>query len=147
PVPDSPRTQGGLSMQRSSILFGLGGAVAAFFLAVTLVPSQSPKAEPVPPASLLTVPPGVPSSPPPPPSGPVSKEPAAKTIDELLSQLDGIKAQKAALDKAEQETISLLVEKLRQQRQRLQKLGIHPDGQENTPYTSPPTASTPSTSN
>src|SRR5262249_17260839 len=142
-------TQGGWSMSRSSVLWGLGGAVAAFFLTVTLVPSQSPTTGPVPPASPLAGPPGVPTSPTTltPPTANVPKEPAAKTIDELLSQLDAINAPKGALEKAEEETIALLVEKLKQQRQRLQKLGIHPDGQENTPYAPPPTSATPSSSN
>jgi hypothetical protein len=127
-------------MNRSSILWGLGGAVAAFFLTVTLVPSQSPTAGPIPPAAPLTVPPAGPAT----PTAP--KEPAAKTIDELLSQLDAIKAQKTALEKAEQETVALLVEKLKQQRQRLQKLGINPEGQEHTPYAPPPASATPSAS-
>jgi hypothetical protein len=56
----------------------------------------------------------------------VEQEPAAKFIDELIARLEGIKAQREALEKAEKETAALLAEKLNQQRQRLQKLAVQP---------------------
>jgi hypothetical protein len=48
-----------------------------------------------------------------------------KSIDELLSRLDAIKAQQEELEKAKKETVALLKERLKQQKQRLQKLGVN----------------------
>jgi hypothetical protein len=47
-----------------------------------------------------------------------------KSIEELLAQLDAIKAQQEQLEKARTETVALVKEKLKQQKQRLQKLGV-----------------------
>ena len=47
-----------------------------------------------------------------------------KSVEELLSRLDAIKAQQEELDKAKKETVTLLKEKLKQQKQRLQNLGV-----------------------
>ena len=58
------------------------------------------------------------------------------TIDDLLRKLDAIKAKKGELDKAEGETIALLREKLKQQEQRLQKLGVIGGGGSCTPPSS-----------
>jgi hypothetical protein len=67
-----------------------------------------------------------PTSPPPAETRlPVPPPPAkAVTIDELLNKLDSIKAQKAALERAEKETVTLLKEKLKEQKDRLRKLGV-----------------------
>jgi hypothetical protein len=51
----------------------------------------------------------------------------ADTIEALIRRVEAIKAQKAELDKAEKETLTLLREKLQQQEQRLRKLGVIPD--------------------
>jgi hypothetical protein len=58
----------------------------------------------------------------------------AESIDALLSRLDNLKAQRAELDKAEKETVAILKEKLKQQQERLQKLGV------NVPDTPAPTS-------
>jgi hypothetical protein len=50
--------------------------------------------------------------------------PRAATIDDLLGKLADIQAKKAALDRAEKETVTLLKEKLKQQQERLRKLGV-----------------------
>ena len=47
-----------------------------------------------------------------------------KSVEELLSRLDAIKGQQEELDKAKKETVTLLKEKLKQQKQRLQNLGV-----------------------
>ena len=62
-------------------------------------------------------------------------------IDDLLNKLDSLKAQKAALEKAEKETVELLKEKLRVQKLRLQKLGVHV--QEGNAAPPPPATSSP----
>jgi predicted transcriptional regulator len=48
-----------------------------------------------------------------------------KSVEELLSRLDAIKAQQEELDKAKKETVTLLKEKVKQQKQRLQNLGVN----------------------
>jgi len=61
-------------------------------------------------------------------SGPASPTPPpakAPSIDDLLNKLDSLKAQKAALEKAEKETVELLKQKLQEQKHRLQKLGVN----------------------
>ena len=47
-----------------------------------------------------------------------------KSVEELLGRLDALKAQQEELDKAKKETVTLLKEKLKQQKQRLQNLGV-----------------------
>jgi hypothetical protein len=68
-------------------------------------------------------------SPPPPTAEARAPEPPppakAATIDDLLNKLDSLKVQKAALEKAEKETVALLKEKLKQQAHRLKKLGVN----------------------
>ena len=60
-----------------------------------------------------------------PPATPTAPPAKALSIDDLLNKLDSLKAQKAALEKAEKETVELLEEQLRQQKLRLQMLGIN----------------------
>jgi hypothetical protein len=60
------------------------------------------------------------------------------TIDDLLNKLDSLKAQKAALEKAEKETLALLREKLKEQKDRLRKLGVPT---EEAPVAPPPPVS------
>jgi hypothetical protein len=59
-----------------------------------------------------------------PPQSQVATPPKEKSIEELLARLDAIKAQKEELEKARTETVALVKEKLKQQKQRLQKLGV-----------------------
>jgi hypothetical protein len=55
----------------------------------------------------------------------VLREPGkAATIEELLNRLDSIKAKRADLDRSEKETLELLRDKLKDQKQRIQKLGV-----------------------
>ena len=49
---------------------------------------------------------------------------AGQSIDQLMEHLTTLRAKKAELDRQEQETVTLLREKLKQQRQKLEKLGI-----------------------
>ncbi len=115
----------------------LGGAIAVL-LVLALVGAYSLPAgarpDPTPPSGTPEGPP--PEGPPPVgpggplmardfrPQAPVRPEPSALSIDDLLAKLDVIKAQKAALEKSERETVALLKERLEQQRLRLQKLGV-----------------------
>jgi hypothetical protein len=63
------------------------------------------------------VPPVTPSPPAPPPE---------KSVDDLLTELERVQAQKAELEKKEQELKATLRKKLEQQTERLQKLGVGP---------------------
>jgi hypothetical protein len=49
---------------------------------------------------------------------------AGQNIDQLMEHLTTLRAKKAELDRQEKEAITLLREKLKQQRQKLEKLGI-----------------------
>jgi hypothetical protein len=60
----------------------------------------------------------------PPPPATAKAETREKSIEELLGRLDSIKAQQEELEKARKETVALVKEKLKQQKQRLQKLGV-----------------------
>lgn len=63
----------------------------------------------------------------PPPSVPLPAVPVApreKTVDELLSELEQVQAQKAALDKQEAELKAAIRKKLDAQAERLKKLGV-----------------------
>jgi hypothetical protein len=57
---------------------------------------------------------------------PVSQD-AEQSIDQLMEHLTTLRAKKAELDKQEKEAITHLKEKLRQQRQKLEKLRIVED--------------------
>jgi hypothetical protein len=54
----------------------------------------------------------------------VSAPAKEKSIEELLARLDAIKAQQEELEKAKKETVALVKERLKQQKERLQKLGV-----------------------
>jgi hypothetical protein len=56
----------------------------------------------------------------------VPTAPAEKSVDELLTELERVQAQKASLEKKEQELKTLLQKKLEQQSERLKKLGVAP---------------------
>jgi hypothetical protein len=65
----------------------------------------------------------------------------SENIDGLLSRLDNIRAQKAELERRERETIGVLKEKLKEQKQRLQKLGVNvEEGGPRTPQVVPEAA-------
>ena len=59
---------------------------------------------------------------------PVSEQPIEPTVENLIVRLAELKKQKANIEKAEGVTTALLKEKLRQQRQRLNGLGVTDDG-------------------
>jgi hypothetical protein len=61
----------------------------------------------------------------------------AEGIDELLSHLDMIKAQKAELEKVEKEMVTVLKEKIKEQKQRMQKLGVSVEENGAVPLSSP----------
>lgn len=93
-------------------------------------PKPGPAVPPPPANGNLIPPPNVPPAPPapsPPPLGPtVSPPPREKTVDELLAELEDVQAQKAALEKREQELKTTLRAKLGLQAERLKKLGVTP---------------------
>jgi hypothetical protein len=112
-------------MPRTRLVCAAAGAAAALLL-VGLVAAQTRP----PVAEVCDAPPVMKSSAPihytanPVPASSVREQPREKGIDELVATLERIKSQKSELDKAEKETAAMLKEKLRQQRQRLEKLGI-----------------------
>lgn len=62
-------------------------------------------------------------------SGPVAsipQAPAPRTVDQLIDTLSELRRQKAELEKKEQAVTAELREKLKEQRERLSKLGIEP---------------------
>lgn len=58
------------------------------------------------------------------PSVPPPLPPAPPMMDQLIDRLTDIRARKAALEKEEQATIAAIQEKMRAQRERLNKLGV-----------------------
>jgi hypothetical protein len=56
----------------------------------------------------------------------VPTTPPEKTVDELLSELERVQAEKAGLEKREQELKAMLRKKMEQQAERLKKLGVAP---------------------
>jgi hypothetical protein len=96
----------------------------ALLVAVAVCVGQAP-APPKPPARAVedVDRPTLPASPA--PNAPQGAAPAKeKSIEELLAQLDAIKAQQEQLEKARKETVALVKEKLKEQKQRLLKLGV-----------------------
>jgi hypothetical protein len=58
------------------------------------------------------------------------------SIEDLLNKLDALKAQKAELERIEKETVAVLRDKLKEQKERIQKLGVAVDDNGPTPTTS-----------
>jgi hypothetical protein len=116
---------------KSPVLFCLGGlTIAALYVANALAGCGPQSTDAPPPAQ---------SAPPvvgkmkvirkvttPPQATPAPKK-MEEGIDQLIRRLEILKAQKAELEKAEKEVVALLKEKLEQQTQLLQKLGVLPD--------------------
>jgi hypothetical protein len=85
-------------------------------------PKASQPALPPPPAVLVpTAPPIALPAPPP---------PLPKSVEDLLSELERVQAQKAELDKKEQELKAVISKKLEAQAERLKKLGVAPKAAE-----------------
>ena len=108
---------------------------AALLTLCGAVSSQPPQLPPLPvPARLDFSPPAPPGVPPPPafvvpaaPPVPVKPTPPPeKSVEELLNELERVQAQKAELEKKEQELKATVLKKLEQQTERLQKLGVAP---------------------
>jgi len=111
-------------MRHRTLLAVSGLVVAVCLLALAgffpiPVEAQNPSTSP-PPVQEPPVPP-----PARPPDAPASQPaPAGMSIDQLMEQLTRLRAQRAELEKLEKEVMDALKEKLKEQRQRLQKLGV-----------------------
>jgi len=101
-------------MLRTAILVGVVGVLASF-LTFALAPSIPAKAQDDPPA---------PSS---------QERPKADGVEELLGKLKAIQDQEDDLERAERETVALLKERLREQRERARRLGVDDEGDAPTP--------------
>ncbi len=87
------------------------------------VRAQQPAPQPIPnPGSPLIPPTGLPL----PGSSPITLPPipVEKTVDDLIAELERLHAQKADLEKKEQELKAVLRKRLQLQTERLQKLGV-----------------------
>jgi hypothetical protein len=124
-------------------LYAVGGLLAAFVL-LSVVGLFTKHAEaqdqttPVPlsppsPTRAPVEPPGIPIAgpsalaPDPAPTRTLAaapEPPRPKTIEQLIDHLNGLRAKKADLEKQERETIAALKERLKEQKEKLQKLGI-----------------------
>jgi hypothetical protein len=111
-------------VKRYCVLLVGGALLAAVAVCVGQAPAP-PVAQPRRPArpsedvDRLSLPPS------PAPNAPQGAAPAREqSVEELLARLDSIKAQQEELEKARTETVALVKEKLKQQKQRLQKLGV-----------------------
>jgi hypothetical protein len=103
-----------LSMKRA--------VVAAVLVALGTVPAGAWQA----PDAMVPVPMSVPTP---------RYQPKAQSIDELISKLTTLKAQKAELEKQEKELLEVLKTKLKEQKARLKKLGVDVE-ENNTPPSS-----------
>jgi hypothetical protein len=61
----------------------------------------------------------------PPPEPP--KAPPERTLDELMDEVEKIRAQKADLEKKEQELVKTILKKASEQKVRMDKLGVNPN--------------------
>src|SRR5579884_1607081 len=59
------------------------------------------------------------------PVAPASTSTASLSIEQLVEQLQALRARKAELDRQEKQVVAALKDKLKEQQQRLQKLGIN----------------------
>ena len=73
---------------------------------------------------------------------PVSAQPVEPTVENLIVRLADLRKRRADIEKAEGETTAMLKEKLRQQRQRLNGLGVTEDGPQKGNLTPPPLVET-----
>jgi hypothetical protein len=130
----------------------LGGAAAVLFVALVAVHSIPAQPDPGIPPRATPPPPGAPAVPSPHsdfvrPAADRKAEIEEPTIDELIRKLASIKEQKAALEQAEKKTVALLKEKLKQQKDTLEKLGVGSEGGEKArdfPVSPPSTSAPPS---
>src|SRR5262245_57609750 len=121
-----------LCKTRNGAALTVGGLlVAACLLSVAGLLSRPAEAQAPPTLPRPTEPPQDPLPPPlaEPPLAPPSTRGSPQSlrglgIDQLVDHLKTLRAQRAELEKQEKEAVALLREKLKEQRQRLQQLGI-----------------------
>jgi hypothetical protein len=82
-----------------------------------------------------SVPPPAASTPAPPPTRREALK--AKTIDQVMTRLAAIKDQQAELEKEKKEAEAVLKEKLKEQKEKLQKLGVNVDEKDRPPVKKP----------
>jgi hypothetical protein len=114
-------------MNRSNVLFGLGGAASALLcLALVAASSRPAGAGCGPTQQTCSVPPSAPQVPhsSAPQVAQPDPAPRADTVEALVNKLTMIKAKKAELEQAEKEVAAALKARLKEQRERLRKLGI-----------------------
>ena len=125
------------------IILGLGGLLVLFYLFTLMrifpgparaqalpTPGQLPAADaPISPSFPDSTRPASGSYALPPTQQPLTSREALQSqgIDQLVEHLNALRAKKAELDRQEKETVSVLREKLKQQKEKLQKLGILDD--------------------
>jgi len=68
----------------------------------------------------------------------------AESIEDLLNRLTAIKAQKAELERIEKETVLLLKERFKQQKDRIEKLGVTIEEKDSPREVIPPGVTPPS---
>lgn len=117
-----------MSARKLIVFFGLFAVVCG---AATSQPKPVPIA-PTPP-SLVPTPPGTGAAPIGIPTAPAYVPPPEKSVEELLTDLERVQAQKAELDKREQELKATIRKKLEKQAERLNKLGVMPKKEEKEP--------------
>lgn len=116
-------------MRHGTVLAASSLVVVACLLAVAGLFSRPAEAQ-TPPASQPPVePPRVP-----PPDVPRKEAFRGMSIDQLVEQVKVLRAQRAELEKREQEAVTVLKERLKEQRQRLKQLGISLEESEPTPH-------------
>jgi hypothetical protein len=103
-----------------TLLVSAGLATLVCGVAVSQPPPKPATPPPAPPPSGVTPPPYLPPRPSPP------APPAPRSVEELLTELESIKAQKAELERKEKELKAAIAKKLEEQAERLKKLGIAP---------------------
>jgi hypothetical protein len=146
--------------RRAAVLFGIAGVLLVALLVHRIAPAagdavkkaakplsiphpvkpeaaQAPAPAVPPPVSVYTPAPPAGTVPFPPPSfsPPVAPPPldlTSRTIDQLLNDLDEVRAKKGELEKHEKKLIAVLRQKLADQEQRLRKHGLMP-AEEPTP--------------
>jgi len=68
----------------------------------------------------------------------------AESIEDLLNRLTAIKAQKAEVERIEKETVLLLKERFKQQKDRIEKLGVTIEEKDSPREVIPPGVTPPS---
>ena len=115
-LPPSARTA---ARQESELPFSPPPQAVAARPSSPNIPQVVPSVQPHGPVDSLAISPGVPT-----PSAAPWATPAEQTVEGLIARLAALKKARADIERVEGETTALLREKLRQQRQRLENLGV-----------------------